>query len=309
MSSPAGPQPIGAWPAVDFSPHRGEDERHAYRQSGDHPDDVDRRQGLDARQARALRPGGGLGRRPGDLLPGAVLRALLRDHRGRQVLRLRRAGRRPDRAAVRRAGRGAVDGDGAADLRGGPARRLLQHRGGGRRRRHDPRQVPQAPHPEPRQVLGEVLLPSRQPGLSGVQDRGRADRGLHLLRPALPGGLARARPERRPDRLQPERDQAGAVEPAVGDRAAGGRRRERLLRRRAQPGRARGQRVRRPGGHVLRLEPVRRPAGQPDRRDGQRDRRGGRDPRPRPRHDPGGPQRLAVLPRPPAGLLHHDPKP
>ena len=110
---------------------------------------------------------------------------------------LRRTGRRPDRAALRRARQGAEPRHGAADLRGGAARRLLQHRGGGRRRRHGPRQVPQAPPPEPRQVLGEVLLPSRQPRLPGVQDRGRPDRGLHLLRPALPGGLARARPERR----------------------------------------------------------------------------------------------------------------
>ena len=238
--------------------------------------------------------------RPGHLLPGALLRALLRHHRGREVLRLRRAGRRPDRAAVRRAGQGARHGHGPADLRGGQPGRLLQHRGGGRRRRHDPRQVPQAPHPEPREVLGEVLLPPRQPRLPGLPDRGRADRGLHLLRPALPGGLARARPERRADRLQPERHQARPVQPAVGDRAAGRRRRQRLLRRRAQPGRPRGQRVRRRGGHVLRLQPVRRPAGQLRRPMGSQRVRGGRHPRPRPRHDPRGPQRLAVLPRPPA---------
>ena len=34
-------------------------------------------------------------------------------------------------------------------------------------------------------LLGEVLLPPRQPGLPGVPDRRRSDRGLHLLRPAL----------------------------------------------------------------------------------------------------------------------------
>ena len=116
---------------------------------------------------------------------------------------------------------GARHRHGAPDLRGGQHRRLLQHRRRGRRRRHDPRQVPQAPHPAPRPVLGEVLLPPRQPRLPGVRHRGRQDRRLHLLRPALPRGLARARPERRADRVQPERHQARPLEPAVGDRAAG----------------------------------------------------------------------------------------
>ena len=152
-----------------------------------------------------------------------------------------------------------VDGDDPADLRGGHARGLLQHRGGGRRRRQHPRQVPQAPPAEPGEVLGEVLLPAGQPRLPGVPDRGRADRGLHLLRPALPRGLARARAERRADRVQPQRHQARAVGAAVGDRAAGRGRGERLLRGRAQPGGHRGQRVRRPGGDLLRLQPVRRP--------------------------------------------------
>ena len=100
--------------------------------------------------------------------------------------------------------------------------------------------------PQPRQVLGEVLLPPRQPRLPGVRHGRRPDRRLHLLRPALPRGLARARPERRADRLQPERHEARPLEPPLGDRAAGRRRRERLLRRRRQPRRPRGQRVRRP---------------------------------------------------------------
>ena len=73
-----------------------------------------------------------------------------------------------------------------------------------------PRQVPQAPHPEPAQVLGEVLLPPGQPRLPGVRDRRRQDRREHLLRPALPRGLAGARAERRRDRVQPERDRARA---------------------------------------------------------------------------------------------------
>ena len=49
-----------------------------------------------------------------------------------------------------------------------------------------PRQVPQAPHPPGQGLLGEVLLPPRQPGLPGLRHRGRADRRLHLLRPPLP---------------------------------------------------------------------------------------------------------------------------
>jgi len=50
--------------------------------------------------------------------------------------------------------------------------------------------------------------------------------------------VARARPQRSPHRLQPERHQARAVEPAVGGRRAGRRSRQRLLRAAAQPGRA-----------------------------------------------------------------------
>ena len=150
-------------------------------------------------------------RAPRSSLPGAVLRPVLRHHAGPEVLPLRRAGRRADRGAVRGAGQGARHRHGAPDLRGGAARRLLQHRGRGRRRRHLPRQVPQAPHPEPAQVLGEVLLPPRQPRVPGVRDRRRQDRRLHLLRPALPRGLARAGPQRRADRLQPQRHQARAL--------------------------------------------------------------------------------------------------
>ena len=52
-------------------------------------------------------------------------------------------------------------------------RLLLQHGRGDRRRRHGARQVPQAPHPAGEGLLGEVLLPARQPRLAGVRDRGR----------------------------------------------------------------------------------------------------------------------------------------
>ena len=90
-----------------------------------------------------------------------------------------------------------------------------------RRRRLAARHLPQAPHPEPSGVLGEVLLPSRQRRLPGLRDRGRAHRHLHLLRPALPRGLARARPEQRAARVQPvNATKPRAVQPAVGARAA-----------------------------------------------------------------------------------------
>ena len=66
--------------------------------------------------------------------------------------------------------------------------------------------------------------------------------------------------------FNPNATKPGPVQPAVGDRAAGGGGGQRLLRRGAEPGRPRGQRVRRAGRHLLRLQPVRRPAGQPGRR-------------------------------------------
>ena len=48
------------------------------------------------------------------------------------------------------------------------------------------------------------------------------------------------------------------------------------------------------------------PTRQPGRADGQQGDRGGGHPRPRHGHGPAGPQRLAVLPRPPPRLLHRD---
>ena len=70
---------------------------------------------------------------------------------------------------------------------------LLQHRRGHRRRRHVPGQVPQDAHPARQGLLGEVLLPARQPGLSRVPDRHRKVRRVHLLRPPLPRGGPSAR--------------------------------------------------------------------------------------------------------------------
>ena len=169
------------------------------RQSRYHPGRMDRRQGIDDRPARGADPRGGGQGRPDHLLPGAVLRPVLRGRPGPEVLRLRRAHPRPDDRAVPGARQGTRPGDRAADLRGGQRGRVLQHGRGDRRRRVTARQVPQAPHPEPAVVLGEVLLPPGQPGLPGLRHRGRPGRRLHLLRPALPGGLARARAEQRAD--------------------------------------------------------------------------------------------------------------
>ena len=49
-------------------------------------------------------------------------------------------------------------------------------------------QVSQDPPSAGEGLLGEVLLPAGQPGLPGLRHRGRPDRGVHLLRPALPRG-------------------------------------------------------------------------------------------------------------------------
>ena len=99
-------------------------------------------------------------------------------------------------------------------------------------------QVPQAPHPAGEGLLGEVLLPARQPRVPRVRHRRGQGRGVHLLRPPLPGGVAGARPQRRRDRVQPVGDAPRAVVVPVEARAArlGGR--QRVLRRRHQPGRA-----------------------------------------------------------------------
>ena len=104
--------------------------------------------------------------------------------------------------------------------------------------------------PNVQRLLGEVLLPARQPRLPGVRHRGRQGRRLHLLRPALPRGLARARPERRADRVQPVGHLARPVVLPVEARAAGRRGRQRVLRRRHQPGRRRGPGRRRLLRHV-----------------------------------------------------------
>ena len=72
-------------------------------------------------------------------------------------------------ALARETGHGAR----GAGVRDRERRQLLQHGRGDRRRRHAPRQVPQAPHPAGQGLLGEVLLQARQPRLAGVRHRGR----------------------------------------------------------------------------------------------------------------------------------------
>ncbi len=116
----------------------------------------------------------------------------------------------------------ARHGDGAADVRAGAARRALQHRGRARRRRQLPRQVPQDPHPAGQAASGRSSTSARATsGYPVVRHRGRPDRRLHLLRPALPGGLAGARAERRADRVQPVGDQPRPVRLPVEAGAAG----------------------------------------------------------------------------------------
>ena len=177
--------------------------------------------------------------RPGHLLPGAVLRAVLLPGPGHRVLRLHRADpRRPDDAALPVRRQGARHGDGAADVRGRAGRRVLQHRRGHRRRRHVPRQVPQAAHPADQGVLGEVLLPARQRRVPDLRHRRRQGRRLHLLRPPLPRGLAGARPQRRRDRVQPVGHEPRPVGVHLARRAAGRRRGEHVLRRARSTGSA-----------------------------------------------------------------------
>ena len=184
-----------------------------------------------------------------------------------------------------------------AGLRGGPDGRLLQHGGRDRRRRPLPRQVPQDAHPAlPARLLGEVLLPARQPRLSRLRDAGGQGRRLHLLRPPFPGRGSLPGPERGGDRLQSLGDRGRALRIPLEARAAGARRGQRLFRGRHQPARLRGALADR---RVLRPELFLRPA-RPDARRRLPRRRRHRDRRPRPRPDPRGPQHLAVLPRSPA---------
>ena len=107
-----------------------------------------------------------------------------------------------------------------------------------------------------------------KPGNGGypVQDEVCHDRRLHLLRPALPRGRSLPGSERRRDRLQPVGHGRRTLAVSLEGRAAGARGRERLLRRRDQPGRHRGALEHR---QVLRHQLLREPA-RPVRRGGLR---------------------------------------
>ena len=221
---------------------------------------LDRRQGVDDPEARGLRPRGGEAGRPGHALPGAVLRALLLPGPGRKYYAYTE--RIPDGPTTKRmqdlakqTGMVLVVPMYEEDER--RQRALLQHRRGHRRRRVVPRQVPQDPHPARRGLLGEVLLPARQPRLPGLRDRGRQGRRLHLLRPPLPGGRAGARAQRRRDRVDPVRHQPRPLRVPLAGRAGQPRGRQRLLRGHDQPGRHRGRDRRR---RLLRPELLLRPA-------------------------------------------------
>ena len=68
--------------------------------------------------------------------------------------------------------------------------RLLQHGCRHRRGRAVSRKAPEEPHSAGCRLLGEVLLPAREPRVSGVRHGGRSDWRVHLLRAPLPRGLA-----------------------------------------------------------------------------------------------------------------------
>ncbi len=112
----------------------------------------------------------------------------------------------------------------------------------------------------------------------------------------FPEGARLLGPERRRDRLQPVGHRGRPLAVPLEARAAGARRRQRLLHGLQQPRRHRSAVEHR---QVLRHVVLRRPARQLPRRRlrGQGRARHGRD---GPRHDRGGPPRLAVLSRPPA---------
>ena len=232
--------------------------------------DVDGRQGDDDQGPRGVRPRGGRPGREGHLLPGAVLRAVLLPGAGRRSTTSTpsRSPARPP-SASRRWPRSSsmvmvlpmyeqeqpgvlyntaavVDADGT----------YL-----GKYRKHH---IPQ--------VKGFWEKFYFRPGNLGYPVFDTAvgqGRRLHLLRPPLPRGLAGARAERRPDRVQPVGHQPRPVGLPVEARAAGVGRRQRVLHRRHQPRRHRAPRRQRLLRHVV----LRRPRGQVRRRAGGRPRR------------------------------------
>jgi hypothetical protein len=118
--------------ALDDEGHTSEVHPHDCCTRRHHPNHLDGRQRVDDREARAIRAGRRRRRGAGDLLPGTVLWSVFRNHRRQEVLRVRRAGRRTDRAALCRPRERARHRNDPAHLRGRHHWRLLQHRRRGR---------------------------------------------------------------------------------------------------------------------------------------------------------------------------------
>ena len=217
-----------------------------------------------------------------DLLPGAVLRPVLRHHAGQEVLPLRRAGRRADRAAVRGAREGARHRHGAPDLRGGADRRVLQHgRAWSMPTARSSASTASTTSRTSTEVLGEVLLPPGQPGYP-VFDTAVGKIGMYICydRHFPEGwrelGLNGAHIVFNPNATKPGlSNRLWEVEQPAAAVANG------YFVLAAEPRRARGQRVRRRGGELLRHEPGDRPARQLRRRARLGRARGAAGPRPR----------------------------
>ena len=189
------------------------------------------------RQVRAPDRGRRRGRRADPRAARALQHALLRGGHGPALARRRGARpRRPHDRADAGAGPPARDGHRGAALRAG-RRRPVQLRGRHRRRRAVPRRLSEAPRAQPpRRELRAVLLPPARRRIPGLRHGVRPHRGLHLLRPALPGDRPHLRGQGRGDRLQSLGDGRAPVRAGVGARAAGARAGQRLLRRRPEPG-------------------------------------------------------------------------
>ena len=142
----------------------------------DHPRG-EHRQAHEADRARRARGG------PDPLHAGDLHRPLfLRRAEHALVRRGRSDSGRPDDSAHAGSRPPLLDGDRRSAVRGGWRRHLLQHGGGYRRRWILSGQVSQEPHPPLRAgILGEVLFPSGQPGVPGLQDPVRRRGRLHLL--------------------------------------------------------------------------------------------------------------------------------
>ena len=116
--------------------------------------------------------------------------------------------------------------------------RVLQHGQRDRRRRKVAGQVSQDSHSASESgLLGEVLFPAGQSGLSGVRHADRQGGRLHLLRSPFSGRGTVLGIERRGDRLQSVGDGGGLERILVEARAAGARGGERILGRRDQSAR------------------------------------------------------------------------